>query len=85
MARLFSDADVCSVGSTIVTRDRITVPPLYIGRPELLITDGQFLLSQDGDMGTGTRKRLGDAQIDAAAAAGNEDMAARKGGNIRHG
>lgn len=52
MARLFSDAEVCSVGSTIVTRDRITVPPLYIGRPELLITDGQFLLSQDGDMGT---------------------------------
>lgn len=51
-ARLFARAEVYPVSSTIVTRDKIAIPPLYVGRPDLLITDGQFLLSQVGNMGT---------------------------------
>lgn len=50
-ARLFAQALAYPTSSAIVTRDRIAVPPLYVGRPDLLITDGEFFLSQDNGTG----------------------------------
>ena len=41
--------------------------------------------ADDRDMGTGARKRLGQPQVDAAGAAGNEDMAAAEVRRCRHG
>lgn len=50
-ARLFTAAEIYPTSSAIVTGGRIAVPPLYIGRPDLLITDGEFFLSQDDGTG----------------------------------
>ncbi len=52
MARLFRLAEVHPLSSAIVTSDRITVPPHYVGRSDLLITDGRFLLGQADGMGS---------------------------------
>lgn len=50
-ARLFSNARVACTSSAIVTRDRICIPGFYIGRPHTLITDGNFLMSQEKGFG----------------------------------
>lgn len=46
MARLFSGAEVYSAGSAIIHSKVIAVPALYLDRPDLLISDGTFLLLQ---------------------------------------
>ncbi len=50
-ARLFSGAEVFGAGSAIIDRLTIAVPPLYLDRPDLLITDGTFLISQKNGRG----------------------------------
>lgn len=51
MARLFSDACINSGSSAILTKQAIGIPRLYIGRPDLLITDPVFLLLQQNGSG----------------------------------
>ena len=50
-ARLFLGAEVFGEGSAIIHGSAIAVPPLYLDRPDLLITDGTFLISQWQDKG----------------------------------
>jgi len=51
-ARLFTVASVSGNSSAVAIKDRICVPDLYVGRPELQITDASFFVSQADSVGT---------------------------------